>query len=204
MPQREPGRPMRSSQSGTSGPTSSEPSNVEPPLVNDACDISDILIPPDGVSLADNIKAAENAFYTNLGIGLVFPVLGATRHVSWFIGKVNTGGDWDYKKLDPEGSSKGQSKYEDFGNFNYGATAVAAGFDRGYTIQRMAGYIHEKNEIDPNNPSGNGGDHGGLDSIIEDFALGKYGGKPPFKDQRSDQRMVRRGMAYYKARCHKK
>ncbi|MBX3292726.1 MAG: hypothetical protein KF881_07535 [Acidobacteria bacterium] len=169
---------------------------------NDPCDISDLNIPT-GVSLRDNIRTAENRFYGTLAAGLVFAgpgtVAAAGEHARWFIGKVNTGGDWDYKQLDPEGIKKGKSKYEDFGNFHYGVVAVAAGFDRGNTILRMAGYIHESTGEEHD-----GGEHGGLTSIVADFVTGKYGGRRPFRDQRSDQRMIRRGMAYYKARCHKK
>ena len=42
----------------------------------------------------------------------------------WLSNKVKSGGAWDYK-------NQGYSKGQDFGNFNYGATSEALGFDGG-------------------------------------------------------------------------
>ena len=47
-----------------------------------------------------------------------------------FYNSVKSGGKWDYKKL--------ESKYENFGNYNYGATGCAVGFEPG-TLRRAAG-----------------------------------------------------------------
>ncbi len=114
---------------------------------------------------------------------------------------VHKGGEWDYKRLDPVGlATTGKSKYEDAGNFNYGAVATAAGFDRGNTILRMAGYIQVQDADQP----GDGGKSGSLDEIVSDFVLGINGGESPYGDQSTDQRMIMRGRAYYKARCHKR
>jgi hypothetical protein len=52
------------------------------------------------------------------------------RGPEWFRSQVTDFGPWDYKRQD--------SKYEDFGNFNYGATGAAFGFSED-TLLRMAG-----------------------------------------------------------------
>ena len=51
----------------------------------------------------------------------------------WFAIKVYATGEWDYKK--------NNYAYEDFGNFNYGATGRAAGISR-VLLRLMAGAIH--------------------------------------------------------------
>lgn len=91
------------------------------------------------------------------------------------------------------------SAYEPFGDFHYGIVGAAAGFDRGTTLQRMAGYIQEKNQ-----QPGDGGDHGGLESIVIDFINNRSGGRYPYKDEKVDQVMIERGRAYYYAGCHKR
>lgn len=45
----------------------------------------------------------------------------------WFIKMVMPEGAWDYKRKDPE--------YENFGNFNFGATAKAFGFQENGALQ---------------------------------------------------------------------
>lgn len=76
---------------------------------------------PPGVSLAENMNLAARS---------VNPF--------WFYNQVRNHGPWDYKQ-------RGRG-YEDFGNFNYGATATAFGFPSQVT-KRMAGYaqIRAKN-----------------------------------------------------------
>jgi hypothetical protein len=166
----------------------------------DVCDISDLNIPAN-VSLRDNIKTAESHYYKALGFGILLlgpgTVAAVGNHAAWFVNLVQPGGDWDYKNLDPVGISAGKSKYEDFGNFHFGAVGAAAGFDRGHAIQRMAGFVQKPSQSD-------GGENGGLASIVADFITNSPRGKQPYGDQWIDQRMINRGIAYYKARCHKK
>jgi hypothetical protein len=74
---------------------------------------------PGKAQLDANIKQARN-------MARAFPPKGGPfgTHVTgnWFANRVKSGGDWDYK-------NKGYPRGRDFGNFNYGATSVAAGFD---------------------------------------------------------------------------
>ena len=67
---------------------------------------------PLGVSLDANLEFAKRQkdFYGVTGIGFIY---------HWFYLKVKNRGDWDYKQ-------RGR-QYEEFGNFNYGATGAAAG-----------------------------------------------------------------------------
>jgi RHS repeat-associated protein len=71
-----------------------------------------------------NIREAERQRAMNYGAQwsiFAAPALeGGTG--AWFVSKVKTGGDWDYK-------NKGYSNGQNFGNFNYGATASALGYD---------------------------------------------------------------------------
>jgi hypothetical protein len=56
---------------------------------------------------------------------------GASRALRgyWFKSKVQTGGAWDYKNLHyPRGQGLKYPNGQDYGNFNYGATAAALGF----------------------------------------------------------------------------
>jgi len=84
-------------------------------------------VPPGGPGedeVKDNIEAAEaarkNMRESSWSIFDAPSAIGAKG--AWFIGKVKTGGPWDYK-------NNGYSQGRDFGNFNYGATAAALGFD---------------------------------------------------------------------------
>ena len=79
---------------------------------------------PKGVSLEENAKYGEK-----------------TRHDSWtktgalldFMNLVKSGGKMDYKRLDEEAlKNKTPSKYEDFGNYNYGVVARAMRIDENF------------------------------------------------------------------------
>jgi Bacterial toxin 44 len=101
------------------------PGNVAIPGARYAQNTVTTKIPP-GVSVDQNIKeaAAHKADFIS-------------RYL-WFHDQVNNGGPWDYKRLN--------SEYEDFGNFNYGATGKAAGFSEA-TLLRAAGWkqVQDKN-----------------------------------------------------------
>lgn len=79
--------------------------------------ISALAVPP-GVSVDANIKEAAIARFHLKGS-------------SWFYEKVRNGGEWDYKQRG--------SNYQNFGNFNYGATGAAFGFSEDMLL-RMAGW----------------------------------------------------------------
>ena len=99
----------------------------------------------------------------------------AARSVNpfWFYGQVRNRGPWDYKQRGRE--------FEDFGNFNYGATATAFGFPLQVT-KRMAGYaqIRAKNS----RPE-----------------FGKPWGSAPYGDDPKDQAMIDAGIRYRKSGC---
>ena len=101
-------------------------------------------------------------------------------HATWFYNKVKAGGPWDYKS---QNTYKGQ--YTAFGNFNYGATGLAAGFSDGQ-LQRMAGHVH----TDPDTA-------GGVPAGLIGSLIGR-GGKAPFGDDAEDQRQISLGMEYYR------
>ena len=87
-----------------------------------------------------------------------------------FYESVRNKGVWDYKQLD--------SKYENFGNFNYGVTGRAMGIPREILL-RGAGYASIK--ADP--------------ARKENF--GNWYGKPPYGDDPKDQLLIIQGMNYY-------
>lgn len=83
---------------------------------------ADIEVPnaPPGVNIDDNIREAfQHDAYSIHGD-------------LWFLDQVNYGHPWDYKTLSLK-------KYEEFGNFNYGATGAAMGYSED-TLLRMAGW----------------------------------------------------------------
>ena len=128
------------------------------------CDCSNLkkqvpLAPP-GVDIDKNISIAYRAF-----------------EPAWFYNQVKNKGPWDYKQLG--------SQYEDFGNFNYGATALSHGFSE-RTALRMAGWAQQR--AGTSRPEW--GDPGNL--------LNPWGGTGTFGDDPRDQAMIKKGMDYYK------
>jgi Bacterial toxin 44 len=92
--------------------------------------------------------------------------------------KVKDGDSWNYKKLG--------SQYEDFGNFNYGATGRAIGFSE-YQLQTEAGRAQ-------------------IAAGTSKPGWGKPPGRiwgqgvPPYGDDPYDQAMIKKGFEYYYAR----
>lgn len=87
----------------------------------------------------------------------------------WFKEMVKTGGPWDYKK-------DGNSQYENFGNFNYGATGRAMGIPVEILL-RAAGYVQMK----------------GINYKAE---FGHFMQGAPYGDDPKDQDWIMAGMAY--------
>ena len=85
----------------------------------------------------------------------------------WFKMQVDDKGPWDYKRQDP--------KYEDFGNFNYGATGRAMGFPE-QVLKRQAGRVSQR-------VPGRG-------------HLGSPWGLPPYGDYPEDQELIQKGVDY--------
>jgi hypothetical protein len=86
-------------------------------------------------------------------------------------------GPWDYKQWNLQ--------WDDFGNFNYGATGIAFGFS-GRRLQREAGRVQNPREQ---------GNPGSL--------LNPFGGTFPYGDDLSGQIQVMNGIEYAKCKENK-
>jgi len=86
----------------------------------------------------------------------------------WFYNQVRNKGPWDYKQKD--------AKYQNFGNFNYGAVGTAFGLPE-QVLLRGAGWAQGQ--------SGNDGS-------------GKWWGDAPHGDDPADQDMIKKGIEYAK------
>jgi len=96
----------------------------------------------------------------------------------WFKSQVRNKGAWDYKQY-----NRG---FQDFGNYNYGYTGRAVGFDEGVLLRQagkaqQAAGTSQKDWGDPGN--------------------GIWGGKAPYGDDPADQKMIKRGIADYDNGC---
>jgi hypothetical protein len=103
------------------------------------------------------------------------------RDYLWFYRQVHNGGPWDYKQIDP--------KYDNFGNFLYGATGKAAGFTEA-TLLRAAGWAQVH--------AGTSRPEWGNPVNLFEALLG-VGGREPFGDDPEDQRWISYGFSYYDA-----
>src|SRR5439155_10722622 len=90
----------------------------------------------------------------------------------WFKGQVQNFAPWDYKRQD--------LKYDDFGNFNYGAAGYEFGFSE-TRLLREAGRAQNAREK---------GDPGWL--------LNTSGGAPPYGDDEQGQTYIKAALAYAK------
>jgi hypothetical protein len=108
------------------------------------------------VSLGDNIRRSK-----------------ASVDPFWFYNQVRNHGPWDYKQRGKQ--------YQDFGNFNYGATAASFGFPA-EVARRMAGYAQRR--ANTSNP-----------------AWGGPLGAAPYGDDPHDQAMINAGMQYWANGC---
>jgi hypothetical protein len=131
---------------------------------------------PPNTTLGNNIAQAEahsvNGFL-NKASGF------ADLHLAWWINNVRPGGSWDYN------TNQGPD-YDDFGNFNYGATGLALGLDP-VTVLRGAGWAQEISPIQPTPEWGNPG------SLFNPAG----GTGPYFGDDRGGNYWVTQGMLYY-------
>jgi RHS repeat-associated protein len=116
---------------------------------------------PPGVNIDANILLAELMSGGPPGLELW-----------WWVGMVSPSGQWDYKVQGPA------LVYEDFGNFNYGATGAALGLPQG-VIFRGAGAAQWW--WGPYRPQ-----------------WGKPWGGPPYGDQPQDQPVIKAGIEYYR------
>jgi RHS repeat-associated protein len=102
----------------------------------------------------------------------------------WFYNQVNYGGPMDYK-------TQG-AQYEDFGNFNYGATGTAA-YAPAFTLLRAAGWAQRGH---PSSPQF-GGNPGSLPGMV----LNPFGGTAPYGDDPHDQQLIQQGIQYARMGC---
>jgi RHS repeat-associated protein len=111
---------------------------------------------PPGASCDDNIREAK-------------------KHANpkWFYDQVRNKGPWDYKQSG--------SQYQNFGNFNFGATAGAYGFNLAQA-QMGAGWAQSR---------------AGTSSP----AWGDWKSGPPYGDDPADQAEIERGYQYYRCNC---
>jgi RHS repeat-associated protein len=119
---------------------------------------------PPGVSIDQNMEDAQNGA---IGDPPANPL--------WFRDKVKNKGPWDYKQQG--------SQYEDFGNYNYGATGCAFGFPLGILLQEAG---RAQTEAGTSRPEwGSPGTRG-----CPSTGTGSYGDDP------EDQEQIKRGYRY--------
>jgi hypothetical protein len=121
---------------------------------------------PSTASVDANIQIAarQRSYFPN----------GAAFLYSWFYEQVRNRGPWDYKQI-----SRG---YEDFGNFNYGATGTACGFSE-MILLRAAGFAQSR--AGTSNPE-----------------LGTWYGAAPYGDDHNDQYWIKEGIRYAQSQGH--
>ena len=93
----------------------------------------------------------------------------------WFRDQVRNGGPWDYKQQGRQ--------YENFGNFNYGATGRSFGFPSSILL-RAAGRAQER-------------------AGTSDPKWGRWYGRAPYGDDPVDQANIQNGIQYYECECYK-
>jgi RHS repeat-associated protein len=124
----------------------------------------DVPLAPSGVNIDKNMKeAAKQTFPFDL---------------FWFRDQVDYGAPWDFK-------TRGD-KYQDFGNFHYGAVGTAAGIPETILL-REAG----RAQVSHHRPDGKG-DPGSI--------FNPWGGTPPYGDDPRDQEWIKKGIEYCKCK----
>jgi hypothetical protein len=116
---------------------------------------------PEVADIRKNIQASIEAVYSKQH-NLPF----------WFKSMVETGGEWDYKRLN-------RTRYENFGNFHFGIVGAAIGFPLDLLLRGAGFYQWVSGTTKP--------------------AYGWAGGDPPYGDDPRDQEQIIRGYLYYLA-----
>lgn len=104
----------------------------------------------------------------------------------WFIEHLAPDGEMDYKTIN-------RKRYEDFGNFNYGAVSLAFGLSEEAAL-RAAGLVQTITDTSRkifDMKFGNAADH------VRSHAL-DFLGQPPYGDSKRDQEMIKNGFRYFK------
>lgn len=134
----------------------------------------------------DSMNVDQNIAEEESNAPLLPNLLGAPLVLEDYYHKVRNHGPWDYKQnktLNDFGSLDRQSPYEDFGNFNFGATAAALGIPENVAL-RGAGWASTRS--DPSRAA----------------QLGHWWGPPPYGDDPADQIQIMLGYDYYRQGCH--
>jgi hypothetical protein len=102
-------------------------------------------------------------------------------NLPWFYRKVHGTGPWDYKHgapREPAGNAESPpNPYEDFGNYNYGATGAALGLSPELLFRAAGDQQYFGQNYDPRD--------------------GKPWGPPPYGDNPRDARNIQLGIEYY-------
>lgn len=180
---------------GPSGPAPQKPGGGK---TTDSADPCAHLLPaniPPGISVDSKMQEARaisrdiNAGPPDLGSTAA---RGATPFVEFmdFYRRVKGGGPWDYKLLDAEGiRTKGRSKYEEFGNFLFGATGAALGYPTGVLL-RGAGLAQQQDANPAVRAKGEGVAVSSWLEILSNKGIYPYG------DERADSEAIQRGVEY--------
>jgi len=153
----------------------------------------EVPISPEGANLDLNIRRMEGAKFVSGALDAItggFP--GATTLATWgmFYGLVKTDGSWDYKQYGNE--------YRAFGNFNYGATGAALGFDD-ETLLNMSAYIDRRENFPEYLDEELMGRRGAVRAFM---GIDTY--SPLDDNEWGDQEMIERGIGYYRNGCGKR
>jgi hypothetical protein len=116
---------------------------------------------PPEADLKANIRTAEQRYDLALEFALRGSGSAMVSHIVWFRDQVRKFGPWDYNHspLRPPDDIK-KSTFDAYGNFQYGATGAAGGFDL-ETLQRAAGRAQGGGDV-----KGDGGQSGGLVGVF--------------------------------------
>ena len=114
---------------------------------------------------------------TAIVMGNMFDSAQHSLSPSWFENKVGPHKPWDYKHFD--------KRWDNFGNFNYGASGVSAGFSREFLL-RQAGVQQVKSGTSRRGWGSSGWK-------FDPFGMGSH---PPYGDDPVDQFWIIQGMKY--------
>ncbi len=147
---------------GGSGGTTDDGTPAELKRRHERCSTRhQIPVAPPRASLPDNLWAAE----------------GHAENYQWFYDQVRNGGEWDYKQDGAVYKKRtGYNPYEDFGNFNFGATGRAAGIPP-WILQRAAGWAQ-------------------MVAHTSQPEFGHFAFKYPYGDDFADQAQIMAGIDY--------
>jgi RHS repeat-associated protein len=145
---------------------------------------------PPGASVDANIALAESRAKEILSAASAEASHGGLHVATWFYLQVRNDGPWDYKQIDKASRPPNTpSAFEDFGNFNFGATAKAVGFSDEVTL-RMAGWAHQMARSTVPRQ---------LALLVELIRIftGTATAPLPYGDTAEDQAAIQRGIEYF-------